>query len=207
MKIEFPVPFVCPRSLEPHLEKVFKGEYEVPLHGAFNIIDLGANVGAFSVWAAHRFPGSKIHAYEPNPDCYPYFNKNVNFLPSVSLHEWGIGEPGWRILMNGENNLGEASLHPGGCRASTGKHVEIRSPMTLPRADILKMDIEGSEIEVLGPLIREGREFAAVMIEYHNEELRRECDQLLSDYVIVRAEVAEPQRGTLCYLRRNLLKS
>lgn len=202
MKIEFPVPFRCPANLAPHLEKVFSGEYEIPLYGPQIILDIGANVGAFSVWAAHRFPGSEIHAYEPNPDCFEFFERNVEHVPGVTLYKHGIGTPGWRVLMNGEHNLGEASLFAGGSRGTTGKHVEIRSPQELPEATILKMDVEGAELEILSVIA--GRKFAAVLLEYHCEELRRECDALLGDYILIGSDVAEPGRGTLRYIRKGL---
>src|SRR5688572_15726378 len=31
------------------------------------VVDIGGNVGLFSIVARHRFPRAKIHCYEPNP--------------------------------------------------------------------------------------------------------------------------------------------
>jgi hypothetical protein len=91
-----------------------------------------------------------------------------------------------RILSNGLRNSGEASFHRVLENLTpTGQHCEVKSPLTLPEADILKMDIEGCEMEVLAPLIEGGRSFSVIMLEHHNHALRREVDRLLTDYEII----------------------
>jgi FkbM family methyltransferase len=198
--------FLCPPEMRVHLEKVFAGEYEIPfnMHG-LTILDLGANCGAFSVWASHRFPGCRIHAYEPHPDNILYFEMNLKGYYNVTLHNYAVGSPGMRVLNDGKFNQGEASLHtilnnP----MPTGRHVEVVDPLTLPEADILKMDIEGSEIEVLPQVIN--RNYAAIVFEYHAENIRRELDQLLTNYVLTGSTVeCVLGRGVVRYVRRDLL--
>ena len=41
-----------------------------------NIIDVGANLGVFSMAARIYFPNAVIHSYEPNPANIPILNKN-----------------------------------------------------------------------------------------------------------------------------------
>lgn len=209
MKIEaLPHNFTCPANIKPHLEKVLLGEYDVPLFMPVpRILDLGANCGAFSVWASHRWPGCTIEAYEPHPENFTYLERNLANYPNVTLHNYAIGNPGWRILGNGLFNQGEASLHEiDNNPLPTGQHVEVRSPLELPEADILKMDIEGSEIEVLPALIEAGRYFKAICYEYHSERIRRHLDALLGDYKLVRAEVLHPDgRGTFCFLHKEIV--
>src|SRR5262245_45123028 len=36
------------------------------------IVDIGANIGLFSLWARHNFPNATIHAYEPNLEALSY---------------------------------------------------------------------------------------------------------------------------------------
>lgn len=41
------------------------------------VIDVGANIGAFSVLAARMHPGAKLYAFEPNQTALPVLNQNL----------------------------------------------------------------------------------------------------------------------------------
>ena len=211
MRLSFDVPyFHCPPDMKPYLQKVFDGEYEVPLIYAKEqpvVLDLGANCGAFAIWATHRWPGCKVHAFEPHPETFKYLEANVRQYGNIYAHKYAVGEAGLRVLHNGPNNCGESSLHLMQNMAyPTGQHVEVTDPLSMPRdARILKMDIEGCEMEVLEPLIRDGRKFDAIMLEYHNADLRREVDALLSDYYLTNSLVTKHGLGVVCYMRKELL--
>lgn len=201
MKVSFERPFECDDSIRPHLAKVLEGEYDVPLFGKFKILDIGANAGAFAVWASHRWPGSMVYSYEPHPETFKLLVKNTEELQVIRAQK-GVGAPGVRILYEGKNNSGEASLY---MPHHTGRHVEIIDPLELPSADIIKIDTEGCEVEILVPLIEGGRTFSAVMFEYHRAKDRFILDQLLSkDYTLIGAEIYQNSRGTMKYVRTNL---
>jgi len=209
MKLNCTLPFVCPDNIKPHLEKVFQGEYDIPLYlkRPPMILDLGANCGAFSVWASHRWPGSSIFAYEPHPENYKYLHRNIHGYPKVFGFNYGVGNPGLRPLSDGRFNCGEASFHKViNNPLPTAQHIEVRSPLeVLTEADIIKIDTEGCEVEILKPLIESGRKFKAIMFEWHNESDRRILDSLLVDYNLVGSEVAHPiGRGVSKYLHREV---
>lgn len=211
MEIKFTVPFRCSETLRPHLEKIFNGgEYDVSIgipQGSL-IIDLGANFGAFSVWASHRWPGCEILCFEPNPKVFDVLKQNLKSYPNVKPHKWGIGRPGWRVLRNGPNNEGECSFHEMlNNTTETGQHCEVRDPATLPPCNIMKLDIEACEIEVLEPYIAAGKKPEIIMLEYHAEAIRRKIDEILQDYTLIGAEVQHPVgRGVLKYLRDDIHK-
>lgn len=205
MQIKIPVRnFKCSESLKPHLVDIFEGEYDVPLR-LFNpiVLDCGANVGAFSIWACHRFPGAKVYAYEPNPIACKAYNENTKGY-NVHLTPQAVGEPGWRVFYHGVNNLGEASFYKGsGVTSDLGFHTEALSPTVMPVADIIKIDTEGCEEEILRPLIEAGRSFKAVMLEYHRVNDRRILDDLLKDYIFVGAKVFSSGRGVVLYIHKD----
>lgn len=209
MEVKFNIPFFCPDNIAKYLQKVFDGEYDVPLTLArAKIIDLGANCGAFSLWALHRFPGAEIHAYEPHPETYEYLKKNTTNLVAIKTYNHGIGTPGLRLLCEGYNNCGEASFHqPANNPTSEGQHLDVKDPLTLPEADILKMDIEGCEVEVMEPLLAAGRKFSMILYEYHNHSLRERMHELLKeDYAYIGGEAYNVfGLGTAKWLRKELL--
>ncbi len=41
------------------------------------VVDVGANIGLFSLWAHGRAPGVRVLAIEPNPDVLPYLRLNL----------------------------------------------------------------------------------------------------------------------------------
>lgn len=212
MQIKIDLPhFRCPANMAHHLKKVFEGEYDVPVtygSGQPVILDLGANCGAFAIWATHRWPGCVVHCFEPHPKAFEYLAGNVKPYGNIYAHKYAVGAPGLRPLINGPNNLGESSLHlAANVEEITGEHVEVTDPLSMPRdARILKMDIEGCEFEVLEPLLKDGRRFDAVMFEYHNDSLRKKCWDLLGDYKLTGAHCYNDDLGVLRFVHRELLK-
>lgn len=212
MRLEINLPLLCPADMTSHLEKVFSGEYDVPnvlFAAPPRILDLGANCGAFSVWASHRWPGSSISAYEPQPHVFHILKENIKGYPNVSAHREAFGTPGFRTLHSGQNNCGEASFH----RTEAGRFgeslsLEVRAPRALPEAEIIKLDVEGCELEILAPLIDAGRSFVFILLEYHSEELRREIDWILGpNYSLVGSEVQHPAgRGIVKYAHKSITK-
>lgn len=210
MEIKFETHFVCPANIAHHLQRVFHGEYDLRLSLPWGsrILDLGANCGAFSVWATHRWPGCSISAYEPHPKTFDILKKNTEHYPNITVNNWGIGKAGFRVLSEGKHNCGESSFHEiENNPTPTGVHCEVRDPFSLPDADVLKMDIEGCEMEVLEPLIKGGRKFDLILLEWHNHRLRLEVDRLLeTDYVLVGAEVQHiGGRGVSKYAHKDLI--
>lgn len=209
MITQFDIPFSCPADIEPYLQKIFSGEYDVPVFlYAPRIIDLGANCGAFSLWATHRFPGCVIDAYEPHPETYKYLERNTARYANIRIHNYGVGTPGMRILHNGLNNCGEASFHiANDNHAPTGQHIEVIDPLRLPEADILKLDIEGCELEVLRPLIEKStRRPSLILLEWHNHGIRRTIEELLIDYHLIGAQIYSIDGlGVFKYMRKDLI--
>jgi FkbM family methyltransferase len=158
-----------------HLGYVFAGEYDVPVpdNSVHVVLDIGANCGAYTIWAGKRWPGSRIIAYEPSLESYGIFTRNVASLGArVIGHRLAITSEYEAIawLHDGLNNTGERSLHLLGEQHSLkGERVFTRHPAALPECDILKIDVEGCELDILrhyGYLDR----VAAVTLEWHKRE-------------------------------------
>lgn len=200
-----PIQLKCPENFRRHAKKVLAGEYDVPYgHPAAVILDVGANIGSFAVWAARRWPGCEIHCYEPVAENFALLAENVSALGArVRLNRFAIGDPSHREVFLGKNNCGECSFFQLGEQSEQTVAVETRPPSTMPPAHILKMDTEGAELEILAGLAQ--IDYDLILMEFHSERNRREVDRLLADYVLVGADVSRPDRGVLKYMHSRML--
>jgi FkbM family methyltransferase len=135
------------------------------------IMDVGANVGIFSLWAAHRFPKARIQAYEPNPRVIPYLQSNLRGL-SVEIHGTGLGAKSGKACMmdSAESRLASTSTRADG-------EIEIEPlDKAIDRfggsVDLMKMDCEGAEWDLFedSDAIRKVKE---IRMEYHLVHGRR----------------------------------
>jgi FkbM family methyltransferase len=152
------------------------------------VVDAGANEGLFTILAA-RIVGESgtVHAFEPSPREQSRLQANlaVNRLSNVKVHRTALGRaPGKSTL-----RVAEAS-HPGhnalggfmyaGTVLEESVEVDIVTldqavrGEKLTRLDLLKIDVEGSEVDVLqgaDEVLRTLR--PVVLAEAQDESLRR----------------------------------
>lgn len=56
------------------------------------VLDVGANIGLFSLYLAQKYPHASIHAFEPTPPIHACAHKNLAAYPQVKLHALGLAE-------------------------------------------------------------------------------------------------------------------
>jgi FkbM family methyltransferase len=111
------------------------------------ILDVGANVGFFSIAARSRYPQAKIHAYEPNPRALPFLKSNAEPL-RISIYPEAVGaDTGFvSILDIGDSN--QTRTVSGG----NGGIPQVSLACAIERlggtVDLLKLDCEGAEWEM-----------------------------------------------------------
>ena len=123
-------------------------------------LDIGANVGAYSLWVASTCgPQVRIEAFEPDPELCARlrFNLATNQLDQVHLNALALGDHEGEVrLISGAGNKGENRVESSGA----GLAVPMTTlPAFLARAgisriDALKIDVEGHETDVLEPLFQ-----------------------------------------------------
>ena len=172
---------LVPESLKECTRKVLEGEYDIPelKLEAPVILDIGANVGAFAVWAKSRWPGATIHCYEPNEKSFELLEGNADFAVLNNVAVWS--HSGTKFLFNGYSNPGEASLFHDWRNQDEGSEVICISADLLPPADVLKIDTEGAESIILkGYKYIDGVQ--AVMLEWHSLYDRYHLGSMLMDH-------------------------
>lgn len=197
-----------PRDMISHVDKIFRGEYDPRIQvppGAL-ALDVGANVGGFSVWFLRRYPESRVMAYEPSSANFEILRTNLAAFPDrATLQRTAVGNPGVRKLYKGANNCGECSFYQLGEQKEEFEEVISLDPSVLPPAFFLKIDTEGCEVEILTRITLTN--YSVIAFEYHSVDDRLTLDALLSkDFVLTKMELSSLRTGTAIYLAKNIIK-
>jgi FkbM family methyltransferase len=128
------------------------------LSNCHTMLDIGANIGWYSAYFAHRYPQLQIHAFEPMPETFTWLTKNIaaNHLSSqVTLHNFGLSD-----------STGPVKFH---CYSTGGTNASLKNVSEAPEAvtvssftkvldewsqensvvpDFIKCDVEGAELLV-----------------------------------------------------------
>ncbi|PYS95990.1 MAG: hypothetical protein DMF50_06485 [Acidobacteria bacterium] len=148
------------------------------------ILDAGANIGMFAVWAAHVAPGARIFSLEPWPSTFERLARHVamnGLADRIVCAEVALaGDSGRRRLIGSEGESCNNRLEIDPARTAAdgpsrgGPWVACRTLQAaldefgIDALDLLKMDIEGSEYETLlatPPAVL--RRIRKINLEYH----------------------------------------
>ncbi len=169
-----------------------------------SILDVGANIGLFTLYAARQAPASTIHCIEPFPDTFDRLSKLVR--------ENGLSH---RVICSNFALTGSAGTYLMHCTSHFSQRRRIFSEQhphlpslrvpgitletwmndaNINELDLMKMDIEGSEYDVLlSATIEVLRRIRRLIVEYHPmngsgqtkhalcDHLRKASFELISD--------------------------
>ncbi|KAI0861249.1 FkbM family methyltransferase [Xylaria cubensis] len=134
------------------------GCYDVPgLDEAHFIIDVEANIGLCSLYMKQRFPSARFFVFEPAPETYNTLCQDIALhnISGVEPLQYGCAsEPGTAKLTFFPNPPGNSTLVPEENLQLYEEALErlshfLSSRPEVSRIDILKVDVEGAELEVL----------------------------------------------------------
>ena len=119
------------------------------------VIDIGAHVGAFTVWASVRAPRARFVVVEPNPAVQPHLLANIagNGLVGRSRVVLAAVGPQECVggLVDGDQSLGTrvTARWAGGPRIAVTTLDALLTSAGVTEVDLLKLDCEGAEYDVL----------------------------------------------------------
>lgn len=150
----------------------FYGLEAISLNENDTVIDIGANVGMFSIYIKKRF-GCKVIAFEPVLENFENFKKNI-ILNGFSendfeLHQTAITnvEDGDIYISTPETNSGGSSIYQIGGKVSHCK-TETIDKYLINGCTYFKIDCEGGEYDILPTILHSLNDFKYIGIEYHS---------------------------------------
>lgn len=151
------------------------GDYELSLdYQPKVIIDAGANVGLAAVFFANKFPDAKIIAIELSPANFQLLVENTNHYHNIKTINAGLWhrhqvlkfkEEGFSAWGYKVNNALEGS----GISVNSITISDIIKQYDIKIIDLLKVDIEGAEVEVFSENFKEWLPLVRyLVIEFHD---------------------------------------
>ncbi len=136
------------------------------------IFDCGANIGIATIYFKWLYPDSEIYAFEPDKETFKILEQNVEHINGVYIFN--------KALSDIEGDIDFYINCPGSLVMSTKKDRKLKNKVTVSsirlsslitkQVDFIKMDIEGSEKEVIQDLDENNKlkKINKLAIEYHH---------------------------------------
>lgn len=192
-RMSMPVLVEVPAAMRGAVEDVLSGEYECGLFGeGLEIVDIGANVGSFAIWASARWPGSNVTAYEPHPGTFAMLERNVASYENVrtvnkAVYPTTTSHVSFHARFDGDGEGGVAEcMEHTFLRVAEERcfEVPVIHPAQISAGDVLKIDVEGSEADILHHLDLSST--SVILIEFQNDKNRAAIRTLLqSDFDVI----------------------
>ncbi len=160
------------------------------------VVDIGANVGAFSYFIKELYPDAKVISCEPEPNCMKWVKENTG-NKGIYVNKAIVGDP----------TLKEVSFNV--CRWAGNHHVSGKFDMEVfskwgsvvenqitvpaitlqqvvddnkfPRIDLLKVDTEGSEGDILEGIKPWLKNIKYILGEWHSQKDLARIKEILKD--------------------------
>lgn len=151
----------------------------------FIVIDIGANIGVYSIFAASTSKKTIVYAYEPMLSSFKLLSENIkNNQLEKYIFPFPLGvaaEREKRKLFFGRGS----PFHSLYSNEKKKKYLEIKcislkdifDENRIEQCDLLKMDCEGAEFEILYNTPSEYfKKIKKIRLEYHNQTTDKKCN-------------------------------
>ena len=124
------------------------------------VFDVGACFGYFSLSVLDRFPDAQVHLFEANPKLIPIIrhHRDINDCHGWTINHAAVGSSAEAVTIFLSSTPLVASLNPckaaqhcarGACAVPGIRLDDYLAASSIDRIDIMKLDVEGSEEEII----------------------------------------------------------
>lgn len=176
--------FIC----EVNCKKSYFLNEDFKCHKGGVCIDIGANIGCFSLEIAKINSDCKIFAFEPHPETFNRLSKNkfINGKINVIPINAAISNKTEKILLSvGDNcNMAKVILKDINSKNNTilvqgYKLDDFIYKYGIDQIELIKIDVEGHEIECLEGAKKALMITKNIVIEYHSDQLKLKTINIL----------------------------
>jgi len=166
------------------LEETYKDILPFLTGSGLRMVDIGANLGSFTIWLRHRVDLREAYCFEPEPDSFRLLQFNL------SRNDCSFARP-LPFAVGGEERMAQVTLttsSPGASSIYRPQTNEKKLPVTTIRVvsfeewlkgiegnfDLLKLDCEGAEWEIIQKTSpRQFTRFRVIVAEVHGDPHNR----------------------------------
>lgn len=179
------------------------------------LVDIGANIGAASVFFLVRQPQARLFAFEPTSSSVALLRDNLRpFAHAQVIHAGLFSRDTTMDLYRGCLDCTQNSVSANLETAELCEHITLRRASTeferlgIGAIDLLKIDTEGCEMPILEDLIAWLPKIDQIYVEYHSEDDRLAIDALLTEhFMLCRSRCDGPHRGVNLYIARRVIEA
>lgn len=199
---------------ETFLDRFYE-RYGFTIQPHWKVMDIGAGIGEYTLYAAVAQPGVRVFSFEPYPQSFGLMQENLrlNTITNARVYEQAVaGASGELVLDLAEGEPVKIQSHQKDAVA-TGKGLSVRASsladtlamLEMESCDLLKLDCEGAEYPILfntpQPVL--GR-VERIVMEYHDHVLQynhHDLTHFLSERGFQVETFPNPVHSHLGYLR------
>jgi FkbM family methyltransferase len=178
---------------------------DLPLIQPRVIYDIGAHVGFASLFLSAHYPGARLYGFEPLPANHEICSLNYRNLPEARCFPWAVGAVSGNTAFEFEasdlrgGRLADSAPTPvaslGRVTVPTFSIADLITRQGLEPPDILKIDVEGAELDVLKGAADHVRQVKAIFIETHGPALQAACLDWLAAHDFAIRHLHQDARG------------
>ena len=176
------------------------------------IVDIGANIGAASIFFANTYPSASIYSFEPVTINFDLLKKNTSNFKNIKIFKNGIFSEEKLSKINVDPDTpGRSSILKDWTNKSVSEDIKlvtlenILGPEIIKKIDILKIDTEGCETQIVSSIEHYLLSIRVIYLEYHSSEDRNKIINLMenSHRHIILKENSSKSFGEIVFLNRH----
>jgi FkbM family methyltransferase len=139
------------------------------------ILDLGSHIGASIIFFSLKYPQASIYGFEPHPETFRKLQRNVGDLANVRIFRAAVADTDGPVtLFEGRGSWASSLRADWGSEDSgrivvEGKTIDtILHDLRLASVDLMKIDVEGVELDILRATQSPEARAAVIVGEVHD---------------------------------------